>query len=167
MSNIQITNGTLIPAGGGLTISNGTISADKISATIPLLEQLTDMAAKTGVALNDLVQAAANLQNATNPQTDVVKRWDGTRWVPLQAPTAPANPLLRRIAYMAGSLLPAMREAGIDVTHFAQYTALRDALLELQTTQATDMVVGSEDLQDDLVALLDDLSEPPSASPSP
>lgn len=75
--------------------------------------------------------------------------------------------LLIRVANMAGQLLSAMREAGVDEKEHARYTALRNALVALQiheTTLAVDPLGGNE-LAADLARLVSEL-EPTTTPPS-
>lgn len=70
--------------------------------------------------------------------------------------------LLVRVANMAGQLLSAMREAGVDEKEYARYTALRNSLVALQiheTTLAVDPL-GENELAADLARLVSELEHP-------
>lgn len=68
---------------------------------------------------------------------------------------------LQRVAHMAAQLVPAMREAGIDDSHYAEFTALLDALLTVQAFTKTQInPLPEEELARDLVELARDLEQP-------
>lgn len=66
--------------------------------------------------------------------------------------------LLQRVAHMAAQLLRPMHDAGLEETHYAEFTALRDALLALAELNSEEGFLMTDDIRDDLVQILESLS---------
>lgn len=79
--------------------------------------------------------------------------------------------LLQRVAAMAGQMLAPIRQAGLNETEYARYTALRDALVALQIydskTAWAAKPLNPQEVEADLLDLLTDLGKPPTTPGAP
>jgi hypothetical protein len=130
-----------------------------------MTEICADLSARLGISMTEAVQSMQSAALVINAR-DVADKGLSVRRQTM-AVGVDEYGLLVRVANMAGQLLSAMRDAGVDEKEYARYTALRNALVALQiheTTLAVDPL-GENELAQDLARLVSEL-EPPTTPPS-